>query len=370
MRKLVFILLIISFFISKAGWATCTEIIPSRNDVFPLQGGNITAGEDLPLGAVLYRQYIHSYHGDNAPHMKCSGLTNTPYYEEQYAYFTNAPLPLSSWQGGEYSGKIYATNIPGIGAVLANRKSGLVYDFNPTLFYSRTVTAPALETVQAWTDSALLLIKTGNISPGVVLGNVLPTVEYQDLYFDSNRKKVVDYKPYKFSFGGSLNVVSQTCKTSDLIVDLGTWDVSKLIRSGYTQWKRADIKLEGCPRFYGMVSNVVTDHITGENSGLKTQKNSFGLILHPASSVINSQQGIMNIDRTGYAASGVGIQIVFGNDTGTLSPIEFDAERKIDAPDDGKTSFIIPLQARYVKTDERITPGAANGHVIFTINYY
>lgn len=369
MKKFLFILLSTLFITSELAFAACTVDVPVRKDVFPLQGGNITVGNDTPVGAIIYRQTIHSYKDyDNAPHMACSGLLSPPFLEKQYIYFTNAPMPLSSWQGGGWAGKIYATNIPGVGAVITNKNENTAYDFSSQLYYTRTT--PKLENVQMWGDTKLILIKTGNISPGVLSGFSLPTVQYQDTYYDAKNTKIIDFKPYQFSFGGSLNVVAGTCKTKDYTVELGSWDVSTLIKSGYSEWKNADLLLEDCPTFHGLVSGVTTDNITSVNSGLTKQMNTFGMILRAVSGVIDSSQGIMNIESASNAASGIGIQIALGNDSGSVKPVTFDSETKIDAPKDGRKTIIIPLKARYIKTSDTVTPGIATGYAVFTINYY
>lgn len=355
--------------ISRSGLSACVADVPARNDVFPLQGNNITVGSDIPLGTIIYRQKIHSYKDySKAPHMTCSSLTSPPFKEEQYIYLTNAPLGLSSWQGGAFAGKIFSTNVPGIGVVISHNNEKSAYDLSRRLFYSRSTNG--LVNVQMWADTKLLLVKTGQISPGMISGIKLPTIQYQDVYYNSAGTKIVDFKPYTFSFNGTLNVVSETCKTTDSIVELGSWDVIQFKKIGYSSWRRSDIKLESCPRFHGMVSGVTTDHLTSKNTDLAYLNNAFGLILHPLTRVHDAEQGIMEIQKDTNYALGVGIQVALENDAGSILPVTFDVEKKIDAPTDGSRSVIIPLKARYVKIDDVVTPGPATGRLMFTINYY
>lgn len=103
-------LLIILVTYSSAGLAlTCKIDVPVRTDAFPLQGGNITVGNELPVGSIIYRQNITSTKDyAKAPHGKCDG--SGPYTDRQYIYLTNMPQSLSSWQGG-LSQERYTTRI-------------------------------------------------------------------------------------------------------------------------------------------------------------------------------------------------------------------------------------------------------------------
>lgn len=369
MKNILLIILSVLLLIPESVYAACTADVPAKKSVFPLQGGNITVGDETPIGAVIYRQTIHAYKDyKNAPHMKCTGMP-AKLSEEQYMYFTNVPMPLSSWQAGPFAGNIYATNVPGIGAVITNSKETKAYGLSRTLTYARTMT-DSIADVQMWGDTKLLLIKTGVISPGLLSGVSLPTVEYQDIYYDTKKTKLIDFKPYVFSFGGSLNVVAGTCKTKDYTVELGSWEVNNIKKSGHSEWRNADLLLEECPTFHGLIAGVTTDHVTGKNSGLKKQINTFGVTLNGLLSVIDSSRGIINIETTGNSASGIGIQIALGEESGSVTPVILGSKTKIDAPTDGRRTITIPLRARYIKTNDTVTPGVASGYAVFRIDYY
>jgi len=366
MKSLLFILC--SFFNNLAWGLTCTADVPARSDVFQLQGGNITVGNEVPVGSIIYQQTIKSYKDySKAPHMNCSNFTDPPYTERQYVYLTNTPKPLTSWQGGVFAGRIYSTDIPGIGAVIAQPRLNAAFNTSQTMTYTRT--ADTFSHVQFWIEPKLLLIKTGAISPGVILGNNLPSVEYRDTYFDNKGKLVTDFKPYKYSFSGSINVISKTCKVNDYNVDLGSWNIRDFLNSNSTKWVSADIILEDCPKPYGTISSVVTDHLTGVSTDLNRRNNSLGVVLHPITEILDAPNGIIAIESSNNSASGVGIQIAEGN-LAQNNPAKFDVESKIEQNTDGATTIVLPMLARYIKTSETIRPGKAKGRVVYTINYY
>lgn len=210
-------LLVVLVAYSSAGLAlTCKINVPVRTDAFPLQGGNITVGNELPLGSIIYRQNITSTKDyANAPHGKCDG--SGPYTDRQYIYLTKMPQSLSSWQGGTFSGKIYNTNIPGVGVVIARGNTGL----NAAAYQWYSDTRPSIPDVQVWTTITMILIKTGNITPGTLNGSSLPTVTIRNDYTVANGSTVVfTWKPYTVNFSGSLRIISQTCSVPDYTVNL------------------------------------------------------------------------------------------------------------------------------------------------------
>lgn len=363
LQALFFILLAYS---SAGSALTCKIDVPIRTDSFPLQGGNITVGNELPVGSIIYRQNITSTKDyANAPHGSCDG--SGPYTDRQYIYLTNTPQSLSSWQGGTFSGKIYNTNIPGIGVVIARGNTGV----SPTAWEWYTDTRASIPHVQVWTTITMILIKTGNITPGSVNGSSLPTVTIRNDYTVANASTVVfTWKPYTVKFSGSLKVISQTCSVPDYTVQLDSWDISEIIPKGASEWRDASIKMTNCPRFYGYIDNAFsTVHLTGAISGLKYTANAIGLKLSALYGNIDAAKGIIKLEPSINSAKGVGIQLASGN-TATNTLFNLNNEQRISVSNSASTSLTIPLVARYVKTDNNVTAGKADSKVIFTINYY
>jgi type 1 fimbria pilin len=79
----------------------------------------------------------------------------------------------------------------------------------------------------------------------------------------------------------------------------------------------------------------------------------------------------MAIDSTiSGAATGVGIQIGWGDSSQAPTLFNLASEQALVLPKDGSPTIRVPLAARYIQTAASPTPGLANGKVTFTINYY
>ena len=77
----------------------------------------------------------------------------------------------------------------------------------------------------------------------------------------------------------------------------------------------------------------------------------------------DATQGMLKLDDAGTPAKGVAIQLLYDD-----KPVELAKSFKWQtASEDG--TYAIPLKARYVQTDNSITPGAANGSATFTLTY-
>ncbi|XQN40152.1 type 1 fimbrial protein, partial [Serratia fonticola] len=63
-------------------------------------------------------------------------------------------------------------------------------------------------------------------------------------------------------------------------------------------------------------------------------------------------------------------QLGWGESAQAPTLFNFSAEQSVTLPKDGSSTIRIPLAARYIKTSAVLTPGKANGKVVFTINYY
>lgn len=113
------------------------------------------------------------------------------------------------------------------------------------------------------------------------------------------------------------------------------------------------------------------DYNTGKATVSTPLNNSVGVRLAPTTSVIDAANGVMAIDSTvSGAASGVGIQIGWGDSSQAPTPFNLASEKAVVLPKDGSPTIRVPLAARYIHTAANPTPGQANGKVVFTINYY
>ncbi|MDE9528452.1 fimbrial protein, partial [Xenorhabdus bovienii] len=63
-----------------------------------------------------------------------------------------------------------------------------------------------------------------------------------------------------------------------------------------------------------------------------------------------------------------GIQLRYGL-TGN-SFVEFGKKHKLNASMSNGLGIEIPLSARYIQTEDKVTPGTASGRVTYTMSYY
>nr|WP_315292799.1 fimbrial protein [Serratia proteamaculans] len=360
---------------------TCQPLNSSipRTDIITLAPVNISASADMPDGTVIYRGSWFDAAGGF--HLNCR--TPSPPEMFNYAYnlgIVTAPMPLSNWSGSPYGGKVYQTGIPGIGVAITNGNNAATLDIP---FTDGNLTKNMLS-AQVYMGTMMNtryinLIKIGPISPGnYPLSAVnLPTAK---LYYDNvNGAPAVIGFPIVtniLQFQGTLNISTQTCSTPDVVVPLGTFDISKTFNGvgSTTPWVKTNLALQNCPTFYGYYSNnniaALFDYSKGGASNIPAStSNNVGIRLTPNTSIVNATNGVMAIDTSSSnAASGVGIQIGWGD----VTPIPFDLnnEQQMLLPKDGTKNISIPLSARYIQTSSTVTAGQANGKLTFTINYY
>ncbi|WP_241613719.1 fimbrial protein [Rosenbergiella epipactidis] len=344
------------------------------NDVVNISG-NITLGPDTPNGTILYNI---QYYAPGKAGIECSGSTSSSLSVPGKVDYSSHPLPLSSWSGSGLGGKVYESGLPGIGVIVTgltgeNNIRGNTFprqenDFNLPRF-SNVYSVGTGHGYQLW------LIKTGPVTPGVINGTSMPSVK---AYIDPVRQlNGLPMTIGRLSFNGVLNVISSTCNTPDVNVDLGKHDVSEFKGVGSTtKWIDSSIILNNCPAFKGYYpgsnSTLYVDGTGGATKGTPTQ-NVLSVSLSPQTSVVNSSAGtgIMNIESlgNGSSASGVGIQVGWGNASGSPEPFAFNTTKSISPPTDGRTSFTIPLAARYIQISQPVSAGVANGKATFLINY-
>lgn len=79
--------------------------------------------------------------------------------------------------------------------------------------------------------------------------------------------------------------------------------------------------------------------------------------------IYDATKGVINTTSGSNAATGVGIQLLYGN-----QPMRLGSDVAVGTSGAGG-GFTVPLKARYYQTGERITTGAANGVLSFTMTY-
>ncbi|MCX8960887.1 type 1 fimbrial protein [Erwinia psidii] len=336
----------------------------ASSPVLPLQGGAITVGPDVSNGTIVWHQHFRP---TSPVTLDCKN--EIPIASSIRGYFATGLRP-SNWSDGRFPpGSVYQTDVPGIGVA--------VYAYDSTQ-YTVPFTYP-LTAIQKdnypndkWMphegiEFDVVLIKTGVIIPGRIGGENLPSVNYS---LHSKDRSPVSLGSLRFS--GEINIISRTCITPDINVPMGDYEISGTFKQtgNHSPWKDASIKLVDCPRLHG----IITEGKGAESGRLQDGdkiSNSIKLSLSPNTSIINSSQGILGLKNGTDSASGVGIQLAWGN-LSDASPqmVNFSENKQYILPDDGSTLFSLPLLARYIQTAPLVTPGKADATVTFTIYYY
>lgn len=339
------------------------------NDTMPLSEV-ITVGNDIPVGAAIYNIGTSS--------QEWIGVTcNGPYSLYGLMDYGSTPMPLSSFSANGLSGKVYQTNVSGIGVVLGKEKDprtpvlGNILPFRYWTFNS-SATKGGSELRTTYVD--LSLIKTGPISGGVINSALLPTMKYTVMP-TSGSYIGVPFQIWTVKFTGSLKIVAGTCNVANVTVDMGKHNVADFSSVGSTSdWKDASIVLTNCPQFHGY--NPYSSPVVRDHYGRRTEQrvaNTLEVYLQPTSSETqNAAQGILNTSAESgkTAASGFGIQLGWGSHTGSPSTVNFNTPFEYKLGLNSNSSTIkIPLAARYIRTGSQVQSGVANSRVTFVVQY-
>ncbi|MFV8847921.1 fimbrial protein [Serratia fonticola] len=373
---------------SSASWAAVTVTLNTgvQTVVVPLSPPQISAGVDVPVGTVLYQASLIMKDGSVTIRWPASDVGKYLYYTTS-AFVSNTPKPLANLTTGPYANAVYQTGIPGIGVAILSA-SGTPLTTTARYVEAQNLLGSELSGLLNHSGASnvrnVVLVKTGPLTPGTYTasGANFPTVTQgmdvsQTSHTNAAATSGLPVYDWIFSFQGSITVSAQTCTTPDVAVTLGTYAIAEKFRAlnSTTPWIDASVALINCPRFYGFYNStnapLLMNYNTGTGISTTSLNNSIGVRLTPATSVVDAANGIMAIDSTVVgAASGVGIQLGWGDSSQTPTLFNFAAEKTITLPKDGTSTIRVPLSARYIQTATTPTPGKANGKVTFTISYY
>ncbi|WP_237735383.1 fimbrial protein [Serratia fonticola] len=373
---------------SPASWAAVTPTLNTgvQTVVVPLSPPQISAGVDAPVGTVLYQASLIMKDGSVTIKWLSSDVGKYLYYTTS-AFVSNTPQPLANLTTGPYANGVYQTGIPGIGVAILSA-SGTPLTTTARYVEAQNLLGSELSGLLNHSGASnvrnVVLVKTGPLTPGTYTasGANFPTVTQgmdvsQTSHTNAAATSGLPVYDWIFSFQGSITVSAQTCTTPDVAVTLGTYAIAEKFRAlnSTTPWIDASVALINCPRFYGFYNStnapLLMNYNTGTGISTTSLNNSIGVRLTPATSVVDAANGIMAIDSTLVgAASGVGIQLGWGDSSQTPTLFNFAAEKTITLPKDGTSTIRVPLSARYIQTATTPTPGKANGKVTFTISYY
>lgn len=353
---------------------TCTYTggIQAAVGSMPLQVSSINVGRDVPVGTEVFRQKFTLVAG-HAPTLECLYAPFQMWTE----YTVDTSYPLATWSSGTYANKVYRTSTPGLG-VAFNNTGGLL----PRRTNSQASTCTSgFRCLIPFADNQnrgpanfeLILIKLGDVRPGILMGNSLPTIS---LYANAGDARMLGFK---MGISGSIQIVSRTCSTPDVSVPMGSHLTAKFTGlNSTTGWTDFAIALNDCPAFSGIYTTTGPAWASqsgtspsGSNNGSGTRvNNSLQYRIDPARVAINATNGVLALDpgATGNvpAATGVGVQVATSN--GTPVPLATNRASGLTLRTT-EGSYSIPLRARYLQTASKVTPGPANASATFTIIY-
>ena len=365
-------------FSTPHAFAIVTCVVPDPMlTTLPIAPQNITAGPDIANGTIIYSGRFTQ---QGLVRVNCtstavpdSGVVN------KYLKVKSMSMPLSNYKGTGRLQYVYETGVPGVGIAVWKGASGVVVGAQ-TLVSPYTINVKYASGTSTTLDSSFSfgLVKTGDISPGVINGANFPVI-VSALSNGNNMNMPEDAILATVGFSGVINVTSQTCTTPNVKVELGVYEKSKYFKGkgSTTVWKDASIHLTNCPRFHGYYafgsgSKDIEITENGEQTIPTATANVLDLSIQPTTEILDSANGVMAVSAAGsdVAATGVGIQFGRGLVSGTPVPFNFAGPNRYTPPADGNPSYTIPLVARYIQTESDITPGRADGKAVFTINYY
>ncbi|MBA7931787.1 type 1 fimbrial protein [Klebsiella sp. RHBSTW-00215] len=369
---------------------TCTKNYSGRTDYVEQNVSvlgkalMVSALRDLPVGSVLFRQYIFDADTQTIGVDACiSNVAGGENIRLVHALNIEGALPAVV---GQYQGlNVYSSGVSGIGVVVA-----ATYNNNSTSLYglpdsSTTQTnIPSTESRRfgaVYTDQAfeLLLVKVGDISPGVwsVAFNYPAITRSAQA---TNATGVTQDYGYRWNISGSVNVVAGTCQTPDVTVPMGEHSIAQ---STTTEWVDFNINLLNCPPMYGRYNRNASDSsstavirwrsATDYTIAGTDMANSIGFLLNPVSGYQTLAAGgecAALTDDTDMA-KGMCLEIQNRDNVNVLTNSKANT-----LTDSGLTllqttaSYAIPLRARYARNNEStLRAGRADTAVEFTINY-
>lgn len=357
-RVMLAMLLLLLGSVAKPASAACTITGHSAPiSAIASLTGSITIGRDVPIGTVLYRARYTSPESIGAACTTQGAIF-------QRAYFTT-PLPVS---GYSFRGQpVYTTSIPGIGAYVANYNDTWLMPAPPGAVLTGD---PSTSIGSGWssdfTGFQLNLIKISDtVGAGTISGADLPSVQFSIVMNTVNNSPMVVLNG---QFSGQLNVVSRTCTTPDVSVDLGQHYTSELSGIGTTtKWVTTPIALNNCPAFFGR-NQTTTDAVNGVSTS-NLGPNVIQYAVSPTTPVVVPAQGVMALQPDGVnpTASNIGIQL--GDASGTPVTYGTFVDSGLPLNQTDGSSYVIPLQARYYQTGATPVAGQANGAATITLSY-
>ncbi|EPT0360627.1 fimbrial protein [Enterobacter cloacae] len=364
----VLLTFLLSMFPAKQVAAVTCDIF-TNTDTVPLALSNLSVSPDMPDGTIIYRLKATAV---NTPDLFCSSNTADEYSYSSYLVLRNEPLPLSSWSGNPFAGKVYQTGVPGIGVAIWFAGQAATYA-EPQIIRTYTNSFQGtLRVTNLINVFDITFIKIGPVSPGSINASNLPQPKIEIRAVSSNITNL-PITIRNVNFIGSINITTPSCQTPDVTVNMGETEIRNNFRGiGSTSgWINANFTLVNCPVFYGTYNNgVYLEHnnSTGFVTIPESVPNLLSVTIVPFTPMIDSENGIFAIDSSRPdSGSGVGIQL--GYDSGGIIPLNLSTPLIYTTNRQTGPTITLPFRARYIQTEKTVSPGKANGKVAVIIDY-
>ncbi|HHS9647390.1 TPA: fimbrial protein [Klebsiella oxytoca] len=354
----------------NGAYALDQSVLPV-NMTFPFSITRMS-GSAEPVGSTLYSGNIIAALYSS---IKCNGRISGNGHTVRINYEN---VPLGIWAGdiGQYSGKIYNTGVDGVGFIVKPLGSGSTVTYEDTaapvqgLFNWNSTTMTGIHG-SILPQMAYALIKTGPISYGTIDGALLPSIVVNLAVED------LDVVLYRINFSGSITINKPTCRSTEAnkLIQLGSWHKPDFANVGdASDWVDSSLIMICDDAFWGgsggsnslQLQNEDSFNIIRTTFTTASTENIWAVRLTSSTGLIDATQGIIALDTSnGDNATGVGIQISSSADAAGVVDLTTGWGGTIAL---GSSTFRIPIFARYIRTGD-ITPGSANGKVIYTVDY-
>lgn len=312
-----------------SAWAGCSSSTTIVNKTFSSTGAaSFSVARDVAPGTPIGPRY-GSYAGTGTQVTCTNGTAYT------LLKFASTMTPTSF-------ADVYETNVPGIGVKVWSDFQNTVYvGNNAKMWYSPGGSSTSGYSGNAWiTNIYFQFYVIGPVTPGQV-ALPLPTVQ---AWLNTSTTSTAGGANYNaLSMTDKVTATVKACTTPSFTVNLGKHKATEFAGVGSVSSSTPfNFQLNSC--LAGMDSVSYT--------------------FQPVTSLIGTPAQHITLDGSS-TASGVGIQMLYDNDT----PVPFNTRTRFTGYTGAAGSFSIPMRARYIKVAERVQPGTANSSVVFTMTY-
>lgn len=361
-----------------------------------LQNSTVTVPRDAPLGTKIYMQSFNQAGAGAEYECGTSNATMRTHYNVQ-GNLVNTGSSANSF----YAGKIYKTDVPGIGVAWYAGQGGppgTAVEAVGTAVETGTIpggcTAPSGREIPPGScrtaqlklqpSASVVLIKIGPIGTGTIIGSNLGKLVFSASFDDSPA-----YNVASLGLTGTINIVAQTCRTPDVNVAMGSYRTSALTGIGSaTPQVKFVIALTDCPGFAGLynlndctvnskppcnppVFNIPAASQDGPTHAGNTTPNTLSIRVDPVTTPIDAANGVLSLTTGSDAmgrpmATGVGMQLL--DNSGAPRALSQNTQLQV-ALDANTKAINITLGARYLQTADTVTAGKANAVATYTIIY-